>query len=279
MTSASSNGQSARPALDAARLADLGPDVAPGLRVEVLAEAESTNAVVSERARAGEPEGLVVVAEHQTAGRGRLDRSWETPPRSALTFSVLLRPTAPGHSWPWLPLLTGYAVAKALRADGYEAAVKWPNDVLLGSGPDERKVAGILVERVDTGLGPAAVVGIGVNVGMTADELPVPEATSLAVEHGGDVPDRSDLLILLLQTLWEAYDAWETGGDEAGAHLATSYAASCATVGRDVTVALPAGETLTGRAVEIDPTGRLVVSSGGQRTAVGAGDVVHVRDA
>ena len=273
-------GQSARPALDAARLRDLDPDVAPGLHVEVLEETESTNAVVAERARSGEPEGLVVAAELQTAGRGRLDRSWEAPARSALTFSVLLRPTVPAASWPWLPLLTGYAVAKALRADGYEASVKWPNDVLLGSGPEERKVAGILVERVETGSGPAAVVGIGLNVDMTADELPVPFATSLALAHAGDAPDRSDLLVLVLQTLWEAYVAWQSGGAAAASHLAESYAASCATVGRDVAVSLPGRASLTGRAVEIDVSGRLVVSSGGgERTAVGAGDVVHVRDA
>ena len=274
----------ARPALDAERLADLHPDVAPGLRVEVHEEVDSTNAVAAARARAGAAEGLVVVAEHQTAGRGRLDRSWEAPPRSGLTFSVLLRPTVPGESWPWLPLLAGHAVSKALRADGYDAAVKWPNDVLLGAGSGERKVAGILVERIETDLGPAALVGIGVNVAMTAEELPVPEATSLALARtqtpDPQAPDRGDLLVLLLQTLWEAYVTWQAGGDAAGRQLAESYAAGCATIGRDVSVALPSGETLTGRAVEIDASGRLVVSRDGvERTAVGAGDVVHVRDA
>jgi BirA family biotin operon repressor/biotin-[acetyl-CoA-carboxylase] ligase len=158
--------------------------------------------------------------------------------------------------------------------------VKWPNDVLLGTGPDERKVAGTLVERVETDAGPAAVVGVGLNVSMTAEELPVPEATSLALARPDVVPDRTGLLVLLLVTLREAYDAWQTGGDEAAERLAASYAAGCATVGRDVRVALPDGETLTGRAVEIDANGRLVVSTGsGERTAVGAGDVVHVRDA
>lgn len=280
MRSPDSARPSDRAALDADRLADLDPDVGPGLWVEVFDEVGSTNAVVAGRARGGEPEGLVVAAEVQTAGRGRLDRRWTAPARSALTFSVLLRPTAPARSWPWLPLLAGHAVAKALRAAGYEPAVKWPNDVLLRIGADERKVAGILVERVDTDAGPAAVVGVGLNVGMTAEELPVPEATSLALARPGDTPDRTDLLVLLLQTLWETYAAWETGVAAAGGHLATSYAAGCATIGRDVSVALPGGETLTGRAVEIDATGRLVVSSSaGTRTAVGAGDVVHVRDA
>jgi BirA family transcriptional regulator, biotin operon repressor / biotin---[acetyl-CoA-carboxylase] ligase len=263
----------ARPPLDARRLAAADPDLLPGLAVEVVDEAGSTNALVAERGRAGAGQGLVVVAEHQTAGRGRLDRSWEAPARSALTLSLLLRPTAPTQSWPWLPLLTGYAVAKALRGAGFEAAVKWPNDVLLA----DQKVAGILVERIETDEGPAAVVGIGLNVGMTAEELPVPEATSLAVASGGAPPDRTELLVALLQTLWESYSAWEAGEDLAGMRLAESYAAACATLGRDVRVELPSGEVLTGRATGIDPSGRLLVERDGARTAVSAGDVVHVR--
>ena len=265
-----------RPPLDAERLGAADPDLLPGLVVEVVDEAASTNALVIERAHSGAPEGLVVVAEHQTAGRGRLDRTWETPARSGLTFSALLRPTAPLQSWPWLPLLTGYAVAKALKAAGFEASVKWPNDVLLA----DRKVAGILVERIETDAGPAAVVGIGLNVGMTAEELPVPEATSLALS-AGDVPDRTDLLVALLASLWESYTTWQEGGDLAGMRLAESYAAACATIGRQVRVALPAGEELVGTATGIDPSGRLLVEHSGAggvgRTAVSAGDVVHVR--
>ena len=249
----------ARPPLDAERL--------PDHQVEVVEEAGSTNALVAERAQADGPEGLVIVAEHQTAGRGRLDRTWETPARSALTFSVLLRPTGAAATWPWIPLLTGYEVSKALRAAGFDATVKWPNDVLIG----ERKVAGILVERVETAGGPAAVVGVGVNVGMTADELPVAEATSLAIE--GEAPDRTELLGLLLDTVWEGYVAWQEGGEAATSHLAASYAAACSTIGRPVRVDLPSGEALTGTATGIDPAGRLLVDG----TAVSAGDVVHVR--
>ncbi len=261
----------ARPALDAARL--------PDHQVEVVQEAGSTNALVAERAQADGPEGLVIVAEHQTAGRGRLDRTWETPARSGLTFSVLLRPTAAAATWPWLPLLAGYEVSKALRAAGFDATVKWPNDVLLrGHGGAERKVAGILVERVETAGGPAAVVGVGLNVGMTADELPVPEATSLAIE--GETPDRTELLGLLLDTLWEGYVAWQEGGEAATSRLAESYATACATIGRQVRVDLPSGEVLTGTATGIDPSGRLMVADGaGGHTAVSAGDVVHVRSA
>ena len=268
----------ARPPLDAARLAAADPALLPGVAVEVVEEAPSTNALVTARAHDGAPEGLVVVAEHQTAGRGRLDRSWETPARSGLTFSVLLRPTVPLPIWPWLPLLAGYAVDKALTAAGFEASVKWPNDVLL----DDRKVAGILVERVETPAGPAAVVGVGLNVGMTEDELPVPEATSLLVA-GGEVPDRTDLLLDLLASLWEAYTAWQEGGDLAAMRLSESYAAACATIGSRVRVQLPSDRALAGTAIGIDGGGRLLVehSEAGrvETTAVSAGDVVHVRAA
>jgi BirA family biotin operon repressor/biotin-[acetyl-CoA-carboxylase] ligase len=262
----------ARPPLDADRLAAADPDLLPGLTVEVVDEAASTNALVAGRAQAGAAEGLVVVAEHQTAGRGRLNRTWETPARSALTFSLLLRPAAPTHTWPWLPLLAGYAVDKALNALGYDAAVKWPNDVLLGGG----KVAGVLVERVETADGPAVVIGVGLNVGMTAEELPVPEATSLAVV-GLPVPDRTSLLVDVLATLWETYTAWQEGGDLAGMRLAESYVAACATIGSEVRVELPSGETLSGTATGIDPSGRLLVEHAGGHRAVSAGDVVHVR--
>ncbi|HET9423130.1 MAG TPA: biotin--[acetyl-CoA-carboxylase] ligase [Nocardioides sp.] len=262
-----------RPPLDVARIAGgVGADA--GLLVEVVAEAPSTNALVADRAREGAPDGLVVVADHQTAGRGRLDRTWETPAGAALTFSMLLRPTVPTRSWPWLPLLTGYAVARALIARGYAAGVKWPNDVLIGEG----KVAGILVERVDTPEGPAAVVGVGLNTGMTAEELPVPTATSLSLEQGGSpAPDRVAVLLEVLASIRQAYDAWQLGGEPAAERLATSYAVACVTVGRAVRVDLPDGSVLEGTAEAVDSSGRLVVRTADGPREVGAGDVVHVR--
>jgi BirA family biotin operon repressor/biotin-[acetyl-CoA-carboxylase] ligase len=257
-----------RISLDPAPLTALAPD----LVVEVLETTTSTNAVAAERARAGAPEGLVVVAEHQTAGRGRLDRTWESPARSSVIFSMVLRPSVPVARWPWLPLLTGYSLGKALRAEGYDAGVKWPNDLLIG----DKKIAGILVERIETPDGPAAVVGVGLNASVTQAELPVPTGTSLAIESGAE-PDRTALLVTLLRSLREAYDAWQVGGDEATAHLRASYAAACVTVGRDVRVELPGGAALTGRATGVDSGGRLIVTGPGGETAVGAGDVVHVR--
>ena len=263
-----------RPPLDVERLrTSLRTSTAPSYDVEVVDAAPSTNALVADRARAGAAEGLVVVAEHQPAGRGRLDRTWTTPARSALTFSVLLRPRVEAAAWPWLPLLTGVAVASALRETGSPtAALKWPNDVLLGS----RKTAGLLVERVETGTGPAAVVGIGLNVSLTRAELPVEVATSIW-EEGNDV-DRTDLLVATLRALGREYDAWlAAGGDARRSGLAESYPHLCTTLGQGVRVDLPSGDVLVGTAVRIAPGGGLVVATVGGEVTVGAGDVVHVR--
>jgi len=271
----------ARPALDAARLSRAGEDLGPGVVVEVVDRAASSQALVAERARAGAPAGLVVAVEEQTAGRGRLDRTWVTPRGAALTFSVLLRPATPVETWPWVPLLTGYAVAKALRARGVPASVKWPNDVLVG----DLKVAGILAELVATPAGPAGaavVVGIGLNVAQAADELPVPTATSLDLASGsiaGAPADRTEVLLEVLAAVWEAVAAWEAGGEAGADRLRASYVAACATVGRRVRVDLPAGQALEGEATGVDAEGRLLVlaDGGSEARAVAAGDVVHVR--
>ncbi len=260
----------ARPPLDPARLAD----APPGTRVEVVDAAPSTNALAAQRARGGADEGLVVVAEHQTAGRGRLDRTWETPDRAALTFTVLLRPRLDAARWPWLPLLVGYAVARALRGAGHDARLKWPNDVLLGL--EEKKVAGILVERIDTPSGPAALAGVGLNVSTAPGELPVDTATSLMIGSGSE-PDRTALLLAILAAVREEYDGWQSGGEQAGEDLRAAYLRSCVTVGQDVRVELPGAAPLLGRATGIDAGGRLVVQGAAGEVVVGAGDVVHVR--
>jgi BirA family transcriptional regulator, biotin operon repressor / biotin---[acetyl-CoA-carboxylase] ligase len=249
-----------RPPLDPTRLP-------PG--VEVVEEADSTNSLVTKRAREGAAHGLVVVAEHQTSGRGRLDRSWEVPPRAALTFSMLVRPDLPAESWPWLPLLTGYAVHAALVDRVPELGLKWPNDVLV----DDKKLAGILVERVDTPTGPAAVLGIGINVLQEQSDLPIPEATSLLLQVEGR-PDRTEVLDAVLGSLKGLLPLLED--TEA---LRRAYAGECVTLGRTVRVDVPAGEPISGRAVDIDPGGRLVVATESGEVAVGAGDVIHVRPA
>ena len=251
-------GDLSRPPLRARALQRaLAPD---GWRVEVVAVAGSTNEVVSERARAGEPAGLVVVAEEQTAGRGRLDRTWVSPPRAGLTLSALVRPDLPPVRWPWLPLLTGLAVATAVREQAeLEAVLKWPNDVLVSG----RKVCGVLAEVPEPG---AAVLGIGLNVTTRAAELPHDGATSLELA-GASTTDRGTLLRAVLRALALVLS------DVDGAR--EDYRRACSTLGAAVRVQLPGGRAVEGRAEAVDDGGRLVVGG----TAYGAGDVVHLRPA
>lgn len=246
----------------------LDPD---GWRVEVVAQTRSTNADVAARARAGEPAGLVVVAEQQTAGRGRLDRSWLSPPRAGLTFSVLLRPSFPAAQWPWVPLLGGLAVAEALRdCAGVDAELKWPNDVVLGSGAGAdltgRKLCGVLAELPVPG---AVVLGVGLNVTTRTDELPAAGpgqagATSLRLA-GATTTDRDTVLRAVLRALRTVL-----ADVDAAKH---TYRARCSTLGEAVRVELPGAAAVEGLAEGVDDDGRLVVSG----TAYGAGDVVHLR--
>lgn len=274
-----------RPPLDADALVEaLTRGATVWREVRLLESAPSTNAVATEAARAGAGEGLVVVADHQTAGRGRLDRAWTTPPGTALTFSIVLAPHGvPLPRWPWLPLLTGIAVAEGVRrATGVDAVLKWPNDVLVesaspGAGPGG-KLAGILVERVERPTGAVAVVGVGINVGARADELPVPSATSLLLE-GADptAPDRTVVLREVLRTLEALYLQWHAEQGDPGRGLHASYVRRCASLGRDVHVDLPDGSTFAGHAEAVDADGALVVTSGSVRRTFRAGDVVHAR--
>ncbi len=244
-------------------------------RPEVLEASPSTIAVVADRARAGEAPGLLVVADHQTAGRGRLDRTWVTPAGVALTFSLLVAPEeVPVARWPWLPLLAGVAVARAVRrVAGVEATLKWPNDVLSG----DLKLTGILVERVEGPRHASAVVGIGINVLQRRDDLPVDTATSVAIEAGRPV-NRVALLAEVVDQLARLYDAWvAASGDARVSGLLDAYTGLCATIGRQVRVHLPRDEELRGVADHVDDDGRLVVVGPSGPVALGAGDVVHVR--
>jgi BirA family biotin operon repressor/biotin-[acetyl-CoA-carboxylase] ligase len=242
--------------------------------VEVVRACPSTNAEVAARARAGAEAGLVLVADHQTAGRGRLDRTWVTPPGAALTFSVLLAPDrVPVARWPWLPLLAGIAVAEGVRRVAeVDCSLKWPNDVLV----DDRKLAGILVERVERPSGAVAVVGVGLNVSQGADELPVATATSLALE-GAATTDRTVVLREVLRSLEALFVQWQADSGDPGRGLVDSYVRRCGTLGREVRVDLPAGEQVVGVATGIDTEGRLEVRTPEGPRILGAGDVVHVR--
>jgi BirA family transcriptional regulator, biotin operon repressor / biotin---[acetyl-CoA-carboxylase] ligase len=307
-----------RPMLDAARLnGALAPWPALWREIRVVEETGSTNADLLAEAQAGAGEGLVLVAEAQTAGRGRMGRRWVSPPRRALTFSVLLRPAVPAGLLGWVPLLAGVAVASALEyTAGVDARLKWPNDVLAG----DAKLAGILAER----WGGAIVVGTGINVLQRPGELPVPTATSLLMarrarpgaaraagagpaaaraaqvqgaesaegpqvrgaepaEGPANVADmRERLLTAVLDELARWYRAWldqPRPGDADGCGLREEYLRRSGTVGTAVTVMLPGGQNLTGTAVGIDAAGRLEIRTPTGLVQVSAGDVVHLRAA
>ncbi|MFI5818293.1 biotin--[acetyl-CoA-carboxylase] ligase [Streptomyces rishiriensis] len=249
--------------------------------VDVVQRTGSTNSDLVAAAGAGRAaEGAVLVAEEQTTGRGRLDRRWTAPPRSGLFFSVLLTPgEVPVARWGWLPLLTGVAVATGLsRAAGVDTALKWPNDLLVTVGGEERKAGGILAERAGRADESAVVVGVGINVSLRAEELPVPQAGSLALA-GAVSTDRDTLLRSVLRSLEEWYGRWrEAGGDPAESGLQETYAAGCATLGRTVRAELPGDRSIVGEAVAVDGDGRLVIATEeGVQEPVGAGDIVHLR--
>jgi BirA family transcriptional regulator, biotin operon repressor / biotin---[acetyl-CoA-carboxylase] ligase len=262
----------------------LGPPVGPWASLEVVPSTGSTNADLVALAGdpAAAPDRTVLVAEHQDAGRGRRDRVWSDRAGEGLTFSVLLRPREVAvERWGWAPLLAGLALVEAVgEVTGGEvpAALKWPNDLLLGDAG--AKGAGVLAE-VAAGGGDerALVVGIGINVATAVADLPA-GGTSLAAEGAGYL-GRDTVLVAVLRALAELDDRWRGAyGDVVAAGLVDDYRARCATLGREVTVTLPGGRVLEGRAVDVDRDGRLAVREpGGDTTVVSAGDVVHVRPA
>lgn len=275
----------------------------PWTRLDLRVETGSTQADAVAAARAGEPEGLVVIAERQTAGRGRLGRTWWSPARAGIATSVVLRPgeTDPVRGWPavpataygWLPLLVGVALVEAVgRLTELPVALKWPNDLLVRSGPclpsgelsEEAKCGGILAEVVpgpDSAQPAAVVVGVGLNVTLRTDELPdnptgLP-ATSLQLA-GAATTDRDPLLRAMLRALGGWYARWRAaGGDAVACGLREAYVGCCGTLGREVRVLLPGGEEFAGLAVTVDGDGRLVVRTATSDRPVAAGDVLHLR--
>ena len=258
-------------ALDAAGDGSWGP-------VVVLASTGSTNADAAEQVREGAPEGFTVVADEQTIGRGRLDRSWHSPPGAGLAMSVVLRPVAPEPSWGWIPLLSGLAVVEALESQGASCALKWPNDIVVdgdardGSG-GPRKLGGLLVERVEGAL----VVGIGVNVDLRADEVPVARATSTVLE--GVAVRRERLVVDVLGAMRRHYLLWHSRpGTPGRGGLADAYAGRCLTLGRQVRALLPGDRVEEGTAYALDGDGRLLLRrADGTTVPVSAGDLEHLR--
>lgn len=246
-------------------------------KLDVVEQTGSTNADLLARAASGDDvAGAVLIAEHQTAGRGRHGRGWSATPRAQITMSVGVSVVdVPTTGWGWLPLATGVAVVDTvtplLAAAGAQAGLKWPNDVLAGAPDSPGKLAGILAEVAK----PVVVIGLGLNVTQSADEIDGPGATSL-LDLGVAAPDRTRLVSALLRELGRRIVAWRAarGADWA---LAADYRARSMTIGTRVRAHLPGGKQVDGTATAIDDQGRLCLESGGQTVVVAAGDVVHLR--
>ncbi|MGI9601469.1 MAG: biotin--[acetyl-CoA-carboxylase] ligase [Acidimicrobiales bacterium] len=249
------------------RRLDADPDTNRWNDLRWVARTGSTNADLVELARSGATAPVVLVADHQTSGRGRLDRRWESPPGANLLVSVLLRPEGQPDRWGWVSAAVAVAAVDACHQLGVDVAVKWPNDL----HHDGAKVAGLLAEAVTT---PSAlVVGLGVNVAWPAAADPELGATSLRAL--GAAGDRFDLLGELLPALDRRID--ELARDQAG--LVAAYRSRCSTLGERVRVDLVGGGEITGKAITVDDRGALLVDTGGTTEVVTVGDVHHLRPA
>ena len=244
-------------------------------QVDVVESTGSTNADLRAAAHAGGADRTVLFAEEQTAGQGRRARHWVSPPHTGLYVSVLLRPDVPPHQIPWITLLAGIALVRTAQDIGVDAALKWPNDLLVNGS----KCAGVLAEADG-----AVVLGMGLNVAALPDDVPpgvggLP-ATSLE-QQGATTTDRTEIAIELLRNLAQLDDLWrQEQGDPIASGLHAEYRRHCATLGQRVRVELPGDRELVGTAVEIDTDGQLVIRADDDtRHSVHAGDVVHLRSA
>ena len=247
-------------------------------QLDVVEQTGSTNADLLARAAAGtDVAGSVLIAEHQTAGRGRHGRGWSATPRAQVTMSVGVSVVdVPTEGWGWLSLAAGVAIVDAVMAvTGVQAGLKWPNDVLAGPPDSRGKLAGILAEVSR----PVVVIGLGLNVTQAPEDIDGPGATSL-FDLGVAAPDRHRLVCAVLAELGRRIVGWRAarGADWA---LAADYRARSLTIGRAVRAQLPGGKEVVGTATAIDDQGRLCVetggAAGGQTVVVSAGDVVHLR--
>jgi len=251
-----------------------------GTTLHLHDQVDSTNRVLAALAHEGAPDGTVVVAESQTAGRGRLGRTWLSPRGLNLYVSILLTRALPPETVTWTPMLAAVAVLRAIRAlTTLDVRLKWPNDVLAIRNGVGRKLAGILVDAIGTGPGSrrAMVVGIGLNVNMPAAAFPEElraTATSLLIETGSSV-DRGQLLAALLDELERLYDHACTHGT---GDIAAAYQAACDTIGKPVQVELIGSEQIEGTAEVLAPDGALRLrTKSGKVLEIRAGNVVHLR--
>lgn len=231
------------------------------------------------------PDFSVIVSTNQTAGKGRLGRNWVAPAGSSLAVSVLLRPQTPaGRALPldslgWLGLLAGLAMTRACDAvlSEKQALLKWPNDVVV----EGKKLSGVLSELVTTSVGTAVVVGAGVNLTLTSDQLPVPTATSLLLEGAPAQSREVDQILSSYLTEFSRLTKVFTSaaGNVRSSGLLDQVTQACGTIGQLVRVELPSGENPVGTAIGINEQGSLIVELGNcaEPLVVSAGDVIHIR--
>jgi BirA family biotin operon repressor/biotin-[acetyl-CoA-carboxylase] ligase len=243
--------------------AEINSKIAPYWRVSVVELTGSTqNDLLQLIESKNALDGQVIVTEYQSNGRGRLDRTFEAPTMSALLFSFYIKPRRQRSEWGFIPLIAGLSLARTISTldSAINVSLKWPNDCII----NEKKCAGMIAQTTDEGI----VIGIGLNVSMTSNELPVPSATSLAIE-GSTITDRNLLLSHILNTFAELFEAWEEGSE-----LLNEYANVSSTIGKKVRIELPGGENLEATVARISHTGELVLDDGRH---VSAGDVIHLR--
>ena len=256
-------------------------------RLMWLDEVGSTNSDLVARVNSQDgsswPDFSVIATDNQVAGKGRLGRDWSAPAGASLAVSVLLRPQTPAgrplppESLGWFGLLAGLAMTRACNSvlpKGKKAMIKWPNDVLISG----RKVCGILSELVTTADGMALVVGTGVNIALAEDQLPVPTATSLAIE--GAHTSLDELLAAYLTEFSHITKVFvSAAGNVRSSGLLDQIRDECDTIGRSVRVELPSGENPVGTAIGINEEGSLVVEMANcaEPLVVSAGDVTHLR--
>jgi BirA family biotin operon repressor/biotin-[acetyl-CoA-carboxylase] ligase len=251
-----------------------------GATLSIHEEVDSTNRVLADLARAGASHGTVVVAESQTAGRGRLGRPWISPRGVNLYASILLTTTQASSALTWIPLLTAVAVVRAITTlASLSLRVKWPNDVLVPRDGEARKLAGILVEAISGGPAgaKAVVVGIGINVNMPAEAFPEglrPSATSLLIEAGHAVA-RAPLLAALLEEMERLHNQLRDHGADG---IAAAYQSLCDTMGKQVRIELAGSGPIEGTAEGLAPDGALRLRTReGKILEIRAGNIVHLR--
>ena len=243
--------------------AEINSRVTPYWRVSVVELTGSTQNDLLQLVESNNAlDGQVIATEFQSDGRGRLDRTFEAPARSALLFSFYIKPRNQRSEWGFIPLIAGLSLVRAITTidTAMNVSLKWPNDLII----NEKKCAGIIAQTTNEGI----VIGIGLNVSMTPNELPVSTATSLAIE-GSTITDRNLLLSHLLNTFAELFEAWEEGSE-----LLEEYASVSSTIGKNVRIEIPGGEILQASVTGISTTGELVLDDGRH---VSAGDVIHLR--